>query len=151
MKALLTKQSGVPMVGTPVFCLESVDWAEAAKQHPKQEAITRALQMAFNRLPEEEKPENKAKLGLFDDFGQHKHNLDNSAHKDSVQSDLTCRVKDHVARGYTPRHTKLLCSTVFTATRVLELMKEPSVNSVNCARADSLASRVGFAYTKCFT
>ena len=93
--------------------------------------------MAFNRLPEEEKPENKAKLGLFDDFGQHKHNLDNSAHKDSVQSDLTCRVKDHVARGYTPRHTKLLCSTVFTATRVLELMKEPSVNSVNCARADS--------------
>jgi len=107
--------------------------------------------MAFNRLPEEEKPENKAKLGLFDDFGQHKHNLDNSAHKDSVQSDLTCRVKDHVARGYTPRHTKLLCSTVFTATRVLELMKEPSVNSVNCARADSLASRVGFAYTKCFT
>ena len=45
-----------------------------------QEAITRALQMAFDGLPEEEKPENKAKLGLFDDFGQHKHNLDNSAH-----------------------------------------------------------------------
>jgi hypothetical protein len=28
-------QSGVPMLGTPVFCLETVDWAEAAKQHPK--------------------------------------------------------------------------------------------------------------------
>ena len=28
-------QRGVPMDGTPVFCLESVDWAEAAKQQPK--------------------------------------------------------------------------------------------------------------------
>ena len=30
-----TVQRGVPMEGTPVFCLESVDWAEAAKQQPK--------------------------------------------------------------------------------------------------------------------
>ena len=28
-------QRGVPMDGTPVFCLESVDWAEAVKQQPK--------------------------------------------------------------------------------------------------------------------
>ena len=42
--------------------------------------ITNALEMAFDALPECEKPENKAKLGLFDDFGQHKSNLDNAAH-----------------------------------------------------------------------
>ena len=28
-------QSGVPMVGTPVFCFETVDWDKAAGQHPK--------------------------------------------------------------------------------------------------------------------
>ena len=28
-------QRGVPMDGAPVFCLESVDWAEAVKQQPK--------------------------------------------------------------------------------------------------------------------
>ena len=28
-------QRGFPMDGTPVFCLESVDWAEAVKQQPK--------------------------------------------------------------------------------------------------------------------
>lgn len=45
-----------------------------------QEAITRALEMAFDGLPEDEKPETKAKRGMFDDFGQHKLNLDNAAH-----------------------------------------------------------------------
>ena len=44
------------------------------------EQLTIALEMAFDSLPDAEKPENKAKLGLFDDFGQHKSNLDNAAH-----------------------------------------------------------------------
>jgi hypothetical protein len=35
-----------------------------------QEALTRELQMAFDDLPEHEKPENKAKLWMFNDFGQ---------------------------------------------------------------------------------
>jgi hypothetical protein len=45
-----------------------------------QTVLTNALEMAFDNLPESEKPENKAKFGLFDDFGQHKLNLDNSSH-----------------------------------------------------------------------
>ena len=40
------------------------------------EQITIALEMAFEALPETEKPEYKAKQGLFDEFGQHKSNLD---------------------------------------------------------------------------
>ena len=45
-----------------------------------QEALTRELQMAFDDLPEHEKPEKKAKLRIFNDFGQHKLNLDNASH-----------------------------------------------------------------------
>ena len=44
------------------------------------EAITKALKLAFDGLPESEKPEYKARLGLFDDFGQHKLNLGNASH-----------------------------------------------------------------------
>jgi hypothetical protein len=47
--------------------------------------IILGLQMAFDALPEGEKPENKAKLGLRDEFGQHKCNLDNSSHNWRVQ------------------------------------------------------------------
>ena len=42
--------------------------------------IILGLVMAFDALPEGEKPENKAKRGLFDEFGQHKCNLDSSSH-----------------------------------------------------------------------
>lgn len=45
-------------------------------------AITDALQMAFDALPEEEKPEYKARHGMAaDEFGQHKVNLENASHK----------------------------------------------------------------------
>ena len=45
--------------------------------------LTIGLQMAFDALPDAEKgqkPENKATRGLFDEYGQHKCNLDSPSH-----------------------------------------------------------------------
>ena len=54
----------------------------AAREPPLivRQQITIALQMAFDALPEAEKPENKATRGLFDEYGQHKCNLDSPSH-----------------------------------------------------------------------
>ena len=43
-------------------------------------AITHALQIAFDALPETEKPEYKVNLGMAGEFGQHKVNLENPVH-----------------------------------------------------------------------
>ena len=66
-----------------------------------QEAIDRALEMAFDNLPDVEKPEHKANIGLFDDFGQHKLNFDDTEHNYT-----SCNAYERLYLSNTPENSQ---------------------------------------------
>jgi hypothetical protein len=69
------------MQGVVINSREQMDSSSREPPECVRLAIICALQKAFDALAETEKPEYKVKLGMADEFGQHKVNLENPAHK----------------------------------------------------------------------